>query len=239
MAEMELGRRYSGGRFTLKDDFEFDFNDISRASTPMSTMSSKSEGRRRERSTHTIEDYKRKIARLKSELEMEKARNKQVHKEKTSEIRTIQEKLEKEKEEKIRRLEDKLVLEKRRELEILQDSIIKSKDRELKQVLRYKEDEVASLKAKVDDDIKSAVKMSVEEEKSKYEEILKEMADENKRLKEEREKLSEKLRKKSEEENRKEKEFSEIKDGYDAELRKILDESRKLAVVNLQKLKKG
>jgi hypothetical protein len=38
MAEMELGRRYSSGRFTLKDDFEFDFNDISRASTPMSTM---------------------------------------------------------------------------------------------------------------------------------------------------------------------------------------------------------
>jgi chromosome segregation ATPase len=239
MAEMELGRRYSSGRFTLKDDFEFDFNDISRASTPMSTMSSKSEGRRRERSSHTVEDYKRKIARLKSELEMEKARNKQVHKEKKSEIRSIQSKLEKEKEEQIHRLEDKLIQEKRREVEILQDSIIKSKDRELKQVLRYKEDEVNSLKAKVENDIKSAVKMSVDEEKSRYEETLQEMAAENKKLKDEREKLEAKLKKKYEEENRKEKNFSEIKDGYDAELRKILDESRKLAVVNLQKLKKA
>ncbi|XP_052074288.1 RIMS-binding protein 2-like isoform X10 [Mytilus californianus] len=240
MTEMELGRRYSGGRFTLKDDdFEFDFNDISRASTPMSIKSAKSEGRRRERSSHSIEDYKRKIARLKSELEMEKARNKQVHKEKTSEIKTIQSKLEKEKEDQIHHLEDKLIQEKRREVEILQDSIIKSKDRELKQVLRYKEDEVSSLKAKVEKDIQTAVKMSKEEEKSRYEETLREMAAENQRLKDERGKLEEKLRKKAVEENKKEKEFTEIKDGYDAELRKILDESRKLAIVNLQKLKKA
>ncbi|XP_063396707.1 RIMS-binding protein 2-like isoform X8 [Mytilus trossulus] len=240
MTEMELGRRYSSGRFTLKeDDFEFDFNDISRASTPMSIKSAKSEGRRRERSSHSIEDYKRKIARLKSELEMEKARNKQVHKEKTSEIKTIQSKLEKEKEDQIHHLEDKLIQEKRREVEILQDSIIKSKDRELKQVLRYKEDEVSSLKAKVEKDIQTAVKMSKEEEKSRYEETLREMADENQRLKDERKKLEEKLRKKAAEENKKDKEFTEIKDGYDAELRKILDESRKLAIVNLQKLKKA
>ncbi|XP_071178956.1 RIMS-binding protein 2-like isoform X24 [Mytilus edulis] len=240
MTEMELGRRYSSGRFTLKDDdFEFDFNDISRASTPMSIKSAKSEGRRRERSSHSIEDYKRKIARLKSELEMEKARNKQVHKEKTSEIKTIQSKLEKEKEDQIHHLEDKLIQEKRREVEILQDSIIKSKDRELKQVLRYKEDEVSSLKAKVEKDIQTAVKMSKEEEKSRYEETLREMADENHRLKDERKKLEEKLRKKAAEENKKDKEFTEIKDGYDAELRKILDESRKLAIVNLQKLKKA
>ncbi|XP_076108305.1 uncharacterized protein LOC143076423 isoform X7 [Mytilus galloprovincialis] len=240
MTEMELGRRYSSGRFTLKDDdFEFDFNDISRASTPMSIKSAKSEGRRRERSSHSIEDYKRKIARLKSELEMEKARNKQVHKEKTSEIKTIQSKLEKEKEDQIHHLEDKLIQEKRREVEILQDSIIKSKDRELKQVLRYKEDEVSSLKAKVEKDIQTAVKMSKEEEKCRYEETLREMADENHRLKDERKKLEEKLRKKAAEENKKDKEFTEIKDGYDAELRKILDESRKLAIVNLQKLKKA
>jgi hypothetical protein len=57
------------------------------------------------------------------------------------------------------------------------------------------------LKAKVENDIKSAVKMSVDEEKSRYEETLQEMAAENKKLKDEREKLEAKLKKKYEEEN--------------------------------------
>jgi hypothetical protein len=49
--------------------------------------------------------------------------------------------------------------------------------------------------------------MSVDEEKSRYEETLQEMAAENKKLKDEREKLEAKLKKKYEEENRKEKHF--------------------------------
>ena len=140
---METQKQYSFRRLSLKDDFEFDINDISRASTPTSTMSSKSEGHRRrgERShhhrSHSIDDYKRKIARLKSELEAEKARTKQMHREKSSEIKTLRESYERDKKKEIESIEAKLSEAKRREVKMLQETITKTKDKELQQVLRW------------------------------------------------------------------------------------------------------
>jgi predicted RNase H-like nuclease (RuvC/YqgF family) len=135
---MEVQNRRPYSRLSLKDEFDFDINDISRASTPTSTMSSKSEGRRREKShrSHSIDDYKRKIARLKSELEAEKARTKQLYRDKSSEIKSLQEAYKKEREKEISNLETKLSQEKQKEIEIIQENITKKKDRELQEVLR-------------------------------------------------------------------------------------------------------
>ncbi|XP_033748988.1 peripheral-type benzodiazepine receptor-associated protein 1-like isoform X11 [Pecten maximus] len=237
--DMELPRRFSGGRLSLKDDFDIDFNDASRASTPMSILSSKSEGRRRERSSHhhTPEDYKRKIARLKSELEMEKARNKQVYREKSDEIKLIRESYAQDRNREYRELEKKLNLEKQKEVEILQENIIKRKDEELQQVFRYKEDEMKNLNEKLRKE--KETKMVTEEKKREYKETLRKMQEELEKLKEEKNKIESDYSKKCDDENKKEKEFSELKEGYDAELRRIIGESKKLAMGNLQKLKKA
>ncbi|XP_060079138.1 peripheral-type benzodiazepine receptor-associated protein 1-like [Ylistrum balloti] len=237
--DMELPRRFSGGRMSLKDDLDIDFNDASRASTPMSILSSKSEGRRRERSSHhhTTDDYKRKIARLKSELEMEKARNKQVYRDKSEEIKLIRESYAQDRNREYRELEKKLSLEKQKEVEILQENIIKRKDEELQQVFRYKEDEVKNLNEKLKKE--KETKMVTEEKKREYKEELRKMKEELQGLKEEKEKIEKEYSKKCDDENKKEKEFSELKEGYDAELRRIIGESKKLAMGNLQKLKKA
>lgn len=73
---MEIYNRRFYLRFSLKDEFDFDINDISRVLILISIMSFKLEGRRREKlyRSYFIDDYKRKIVRLKSELEVEKVR---------------------------------------------------------------------------------------------------------------------------------------------------------------------
>ncbi|XP_078338451.1 peripheral-type benzodiazepine receptor-associated protein 1-like isoform X7 [Crassostrea virginica] len=238
---MDAHNRRPYSRLSLKDEFDFDINDISRASTPTSTMSSKSEGRRHEKShrSHSIDDYKRKIARLKSELEAEKARTKQLYREKSSEIKSLQEAYKKEREKEINNLEMKLSQEKQKEIEIIQENITKKKDKELQQVLRYKEEEVKKLRDKFEDEKSKALKSVVESEKKQYEENAEKMAKEMEKLKQEKKKIEEDLKKKCEDQAKKEKEFSDVKEGYDAELRKILSESKKFAFGNLQKLKKA
>lgn len=73
---MEIYNRRFYLRFSLKDEFDFDINDISWVLILISIMSFKLEGRRREKlyRSYLIDDYKRKIVRLKSELEVEKVR---------------------------------------------------------------------------------------------------------------------------------------------------------------------
>lgn len=237
---MDLSRRYSGGRLSLKDDFEIDFNDASRASTPMSILSSRSEGRRRDRTTHhhhTVDDYKRKIARLKSELDMEKARNKQVYRDKTEEIKLIRDSYAQDRNREYREIQKKLSLEKQKEVEILQDNITKRKDKELQQVLRYKEDEMKNLMEKLQKE--REIKTDTEEKKREYEEERRHIEEELRKVRQEKEKIEKNYKQKCDEENIKDKEFSEMKEGYDSELRRIISESKKLALGNLQKLKKA
>ncbi|XP_062590789.1 peripheral-type benzodiazepine receptor-associated protein 1-like isoform X4 [Saccostrea cucullata] len=238
---MEVHNRRPYSRLSLKEEFDFDINDISRASTPTSTMSSKSEGRRREKShrSHSVDDYKRKIARLKSELEAEKARTKQIYREKSSEIKSLQEAYKKDKEKEISKLETKLSQEKQKEIEIIQENIAKKKDKELQEVLKYKEEEVKNLREKFEEEKTKALQSVVESEKKQYKKNAEKMSKEIEKLREEKKKIEVDFKKKCEDQTRKEKEFSEVKEGYDAELRKILNESKKFAFGNLQKLKKA
>ena len=237
------GHRYQ--REIHKDnDYEFDFNDISRASTPTSTFSSKSEGRKRDKEhKYSSDDYRRKIARLKSELDLEKAKNKKVHKEKSSELREMRESYEVKKQSEINDLEHKmkkrLEKEKRHIEEDIRTMIMEEKDKEMKEVLKYKDDEMKELKKKYRNEKESAIQYALENEKLIVQEKEKQMNEEMEKLKKEKEKLEEDYKKKVAEEAKKDKEFSKIKEEYDTELRRILGESKKLALGNLEKLKKA
>ncbi|KAL3858378.1 hypothetical protein ACJMK2_012969 [Sinanodonta woodiana] len=226
-------------KHSIKDmDFDFDINDISRASTPTSTFSSKSEGRRREKN-YSSDDYKRKIARLKSELDMEKARNKKIHKDKSHDLKQIQEESEKRHQNDLKELEDRLQLEKKEEMKRFEEEVLVKKDKEVQQVLRYKEEEMRQLKLKHSKDKDTAIAKVLETEQKKQEEKEKEFQEQLQKLKVEKDKFEQNLKKKSDEQIKKEKEFMKIKEDYDTELRRILGESKKLALGNLEKLKKA
>ncbi|KAL4223559.1 hypothetical protein ACF0H5_017029 [Mactra antiquata] len=227
-----------------KEDYEFDFNDISRASTPTSTFSSKSEGRKKDKEhKYSVDDYRRKIARLKSELDLERAKSKKAHKEKSSELRELRESYEVRKQTEIDDLETKMMKrldkEKKQLEENLRNTIMEEKDKELQDVLKYKEDEVKELKKRYKQEKESAIKLALENEKLVIAEKDRKMQTEMEKLKQEKISLEEEYKKKVADEAKKEKEFAKVKEEYDSELRRILGESKKLALGNLEKLKKA
>ena len=235
---------YRHVRDSRDNDFEFDVNDISRASTPTSTFSSKSDGRKKEREhRHSVEDYKRKIARLKSELDMEKAKNKKVHKEKSSELRDLRESYEirkrtelEEAEKRLRTVQEEEI---KRKEEELKEELRNIKDKEVKQVLKYKEDELKEMRHRHKKEKESAIKLAIDNEKKVIEEKERRLTEEVEKMKKDKAKIEADYKKKCAEESRKEKEFAKLKEEYDAELRRIIGESKKLALGNLEKLKKA
>ena len=235
---------YRHMRDSRDNEYEFDVNDISRASTPTSTFSSKSEGRKKEREhRYSVDDYKRKIARLKSELDMEKARNKKVHKEKSSELRDLRESYEIRKRTEIEEVEKRFKAaqdeELKRKEEVLKEELKSIKDKEVKQVLKYKEDELKEMRHRHKKEKESAIKLAIDNEKKVIEEKERRLNEEIEKMKKDKAKLETDYKKKCSEESRKEKEFAKLKEEYDAELRRILGESKKLALGNLEKLKKA
>ncbi|XP_052800297.1 peripheral-type benzodiazepine receptor-associated protein 1-like isoform X3 [Mya arenaria] len=226
------------------NNYDFDFNDISRASTPTSQFSSRSEGRKKEREhKYSVDDYKRKIARLKSELDLEKAKSKKAHKEKSSELREMRDSYEVRKQVEIDELEDKmkrkLEKEKKQLEENLKNSIMEEKDRELQDVLKFKEEELRELKKKFKQEKDSALRLAIDNEKRIMTDKERGMVDEIEKLKQDRDKMEQQYKKKLAEEAKKEKEFAKVKDEYEGEMKRILSDSKKLAMGNLEKLRKA
>ncbi|XP_067682714.1 RIMS-binding protein 2-like isoform X5 [Haliotis asinina] len=243
-----LQRRYfTNSRHSLRDEYELDFSDLSpsRASSP---ASAKSEGPRHHTRRHTqVEEYRRKVARLRSELDMEKARNRQVHKEKNREIRELRETFKEDRRYELEVLESKLKEEKKKEIGKLREELLKQKDEELQQVLKYKEEEVKNLKIKMTSEKSETDNAKTETNKTPTKvvklpcdmDLLRRMEDEIQKLKDENASWECKYKQKCEDETKKEKDFSKMKEDYDTELRRIISESKKLALGNLKKLKRA
>ncbi|XP_046371624.2 RIMS-binding protein 2-like isoform X5 [Haliotis rufescens] len=243
-----LQRRYfTNSRHSLRDEYELDFSDLSpsRASSP---ASAKSEGPRHHTRRQTqVEEYRRKVARLRSELDMEKARNRQVYKEKSREIRTLRETYKEDRRYELDMLESKLKDEKKKEMGQLREQLLKEKDQELQQVLKYKEEEVKNLKTKLTSDKSETDNAKTEMNKTPTKvvklprdmDLLRRMEEEIQKLKDENASWESKYKEKCEDQTRKEKEFGKMKEDYDTELRRIISESKKLALGNLKKLKRA
>ncbi|ESP00977.1 hypothetical protein LOTGIDRAFT_172905 [Lottia gigantea] len=266
--ETFLTRRYINDSHTsLRDDFDWDLNEISRSSSP---LSARSEGPRHHhhhhQSSRSRHESRRKLAKLenesktnwsklRNELEIEKVKNREMQKEK-DELRKWKENYEQERKKELISLEDKLKKENKKLVHKIKSELEKEKDEELQKVLKYKDDEIKQLRASMSQDELSCsesvssrlnISMSTTDgrdtasnilEKTEDQSILlRKMEEEIQRLKDEKLKLEEKYGRKCKENRRKDKEFLKMKDQYDKELRKILAESKKLAECNLKKLK--
>ena len=265
MASILPTRRFSGSRSNLRDEYELEFSDLSpsRASSP---ASARSEGPWI-RSNPKLEEYRRKIARLKSELELEKSKSKHVLKEKSKELKHLRAQFDDDKQSELLSIEDRLKERMKKDVIKMREELIKEKDSELQQVLKYKEDEISHLKTKLSQSAESTKKKrklvddkylkdetkengsvaeaSSLEEKLKISkrlremDLLRRMEEEIQKLKDENFHLEQKYEKKCKEESAVQKEFTKVKAGYDAEFRRVISESKKLALGNLKKLKRA
>ncbi|CAG5133590.1 unnamed protein product, partial [Candidula unifasciata] len=131
------------------EQLEFNINDISRASSPASVISTsaRSEGhgwfkdRRHRHSGRGEEEYRRRYFRMKAELELERMKALQLQQEREAETRKWKDAFENDKRLQIAALHKRMQEEKTREIGKLKEDLLRQKDFELQQVLLYRESE--------------------------------------------------------------------------------------------------
>ena len=88
------------------------------------------------KSSRTTDEMRQHIGQLKTELEIEKAKNKQQHRDKVSDVRAMKQNFDKEKEEAIETISTKLNFDHYSDLQKQRENMNKEKDRELRQIQR-------------------------------------------------------------------------------------------------------
>ena len=110
----------------------------------------------------TVEEMRQHIAKLKAELDAEKARNKQIHRDKVTEIRNVKEAFEKDREHRFHSTQLKYEHEKQAELNRLREEIKKEKDYEIRQLLRENEETIKQLKTQFAEEKDEAVQTALD-----------------------------------------------------------------------------
>ena len=102
------------------------------------------------------------IAKLKSDLEAEKARNKQLHRDKIAEVKQTQEACKGDKERAISAAQSKCQQEKTAELQRLKESLNKERDTEIRQMLKQRDEEMKELKSQFTKEKEDSIKAALE-----------------------------------------------------------------------------
>lgn len=201
----------------------------------------------------SIDEMRQHIAKLKTELETEKARYKQLHRDKIAEMRTVREKCEQDKELAVQASQSKLYQEKQVELQKLKDVLNKEKDQEIRQILRYQEENVKHLKSQLQEEKSDAVRVALEMQKralgdghstptrpsSGNSALVVRLQREIKQLKDSKKDLEEQIRLKTIADKEKLAELRQIRKEHKAELNLLLKESKQEGAKEIQQLKKA
>ena len=112
-----------------------------------------------------VEEMRQHIAKLKLELDSERAKNKQLHRDKISEMKQMKEACDKEKEHALHTLDSKLLQEKHISLQKQKDTLNKERDQEIRQILRTRDDEIKQNRLTTSKEKEEAVKVALELQK--------------------------------------------------------------------------
>ena len=187
-------------------------------------------------SRKTVDDLRRQVTKLKADLEAERNKVKQAYRDKSSEIKRIQEGFEKEKQKAAESALKRLQTEHAVELKKQRENVAKEKENELRQVVKFKEEEAKALKQQIVDE-KEKNKQSEEELRRFLVERGKEENDhgENERklrneiflLREQKQKAEEMYRLKISADTEKAEIIRRLKAEHEAEIQKLLKESKR------------
>ncbi|XP_068681070.1 peripheral-type benzodiazepine receptor-associated protein 1-like isoform X3 [Montipora foliosa] len=194
------------------------------------------------RKNSSAEDYRRHNAKLRSDLEAERAKIRQVLRDKSAEIKRIQENFDREKQKTIELTSKRLTNEHAAEIKKVRENIAKEKDNELRQVLKFKEEEVKTLKQQVLEE--------KEKNRSAEEELRRVLADKGKEgedrseierklrseiasLKEQKHKVDEMYRIKAADDNEKAEMIRRLRAEHEIELQKFMKDSKRESIQSL------
>ncbi|XP_077150691.1 peripheral-type benzodiazepine receptor-associated protein 1 isoform X3 [Ranitomeya variabilis] len=119
-----------------------------------------------------IEEYRRELEVVKKELESEKLRTQEVKKKCTSEVKRNKETYEKEKRKLVDDLKCKFEQQRTRELLQLKDSVLRERELEIKQMMRWKDEELRELKALLQKERDTAIRHARDLQQQLIDELL-------------------------------------------------------------------
>ena len=191
------------------------------------------------------DEMRRYVSKLKSELAEQKSRVKRVHRDKSEEIKRLQENLDNEKQKAIENVSKKLESDKAYELKKMKESVAKQKEHELRQVLRVKDEEMRALKLELQESKNTTRVLEMENKRiiseqsrggdtNEYERRLK---CEVSSLRNDKKRLEESLRIKCEADFEKAELIRKIKQEHDLEIRRLTRESKRESMKEFKQLK--
>lgn len=195
-------------------------------------------------SKKNTEELKRQVVKLKADLEAERSKLKQVHRDKTAELKRIQDNHEKERHRTIENVTKRLQSEHAVELRRVRETLSKEKDNELRQVLKFKEEELKALKQQIQDE-KDRSKRSEEDIKKSFldrgransSEVEHRLRDEVTDLKEQKRKLDELYKLKCAADYEKAELIRRLKSEHEREVNALIRESKREVAKEFQHLK--
>jgi chromosome segregation ATPase len=182
----------------------------------------------------SLDELKRQVTKLKAELESERSKLKQVHRDKTSELKRIQENYERERHKTIESVTKRLLNEHSVELRRIRESLSKEKDNELRQVLKFKDEELKAFKQQIheekdrakrsEDDLKRHL---TERTKGSSNEVENRLRDELSDQKEQRRKVEELYRLKCAADFEKAELIRRLKSEHEREVNELIRQSKR------------
>lgn len=190
-----------------------------------------------------VEDLRRHNSKLRSDLEAERAKVRQVLRDKSAEVKRIQDNFEKEKQKAIELATKRLTNEHAAEIRKVRENTAKEKDNELRQVLKFKEEEVKTMRQQITDEKEK--NRSAEEELRRVlvdkgregedrSEIERKLRSEIAALKEQKLKADEMYRMKVSDDNEKAEIIRRLKAEHEIELQKFVKDSKRESIHSLQ-----
>lgn len=195
-------------------------------------------------SRRSSDDLRRQISRLKSDLEAEKAKVKQFNRDKIAEVKRIQENADKEKQKAIDSLVKRLQAEHAVELRRQRESVVREKETEIRQVLKFKDEEVKSLKNQIQEE-KEKTKRAEDDlrrqlvDKNKIEsvDIEAKLRNEISVIKDEKYKLEELFKLKSAADSEKAEIIRRLETEHKVERHKLIKEAKRASAKEMQQIK--
>lgn len=196
------------------------------------------------------EELRSHILKLKTDLDSEKAKSKQTHRERVAEIKRVKDEYERENYKNLDIATFKMNTIKENEIKRLRENLTRDKDSEIKQIIKYKDEEIKTLQKTMLEEKEQALRKA--EEKFFYEQSSrnKSFSDEQERkLKKEIAELK-KIKNEADENLReqilivaeKNELIKKLKSGHDRELQRVLREARRensRSISELQTLKRS
>ena len=190
-----------------------------------------------------MDDLRRQISKLKADLEAERTKYRQLVRDKALESKRTQDVVEREKQKAIELVTKRLTSEHTSELRKIRENVAKEKENELRQVLKFKDEEVKALKQQVSEEKEK--NRAAEEEvrsllvnKSKdgedHSEIERKLRSEIAVLKEQKQKVEEMYRLKASAETEHMELVRRMKVEHELELQKFIKDSKRESVQSLQ-----